>query len=381
VASVYRVGKTFTVAWVDARGKRQYARGLPSKILANQIAESKEFTKHAARHGIIDPKVEKYAREADKPLETHLKDYERWLKAQGRTGQYVRETVSSVRRIFRGAGIERIDHVDRHRIETAVGGMQPLRSPSGADSLSHRSRNKVLSACKSFVAWLFIRERLPTNALARMRGLDPELDRRRVRNPLTADQFTALFNAAASGKRRGGMTGEDRAMRYLLGTATGFRQRTLFSLTPESFHLADGYVEALAGNVKNRKAVAVPLDPELAAVLRPWLAGKAAKRPVFTKLKWADPMTAYRADLKAAGLMYHEAGTNLYADQHSQRNAFITEVIRRGGLKVAQDLAGHSTPTLTSRYGRLGMSDYAGAVKGLVKLPKPAAREGKRKSG
>jgi integrase len=222
--------------------------------------------------------------------------------------------------------------------------------------------------------------RIPLNVLARMKGLDPEQDRRRVRHPLDADQFTALFNATLSGKRRGGMTGEDRAMRYLLGTATGFRQGTLFTLTPESFHLGDGFVEAEAKNVKNRKTIAVPLDAELVAVLRPWLAGKAARRPVFTKSKGAQPMDAYRADLKAAGIVYHEAGTNLYRDQHSQRNAFITEVIRRGGLKVAQDLAGHSTPALTSRYGRLGMSDYAGAVKGLVKLPGKAMQQRKGKT-
>jgi site-specific recombinase XerD len=380
MASTYRVGKTWTVAWVDARGKRQYARGLPSKILANQIAESKEFTKHAARHGIIDPKVEKYAREADKSLETHLRDYERWLKAQGRTGQYVRETVSAVRRVFVSAGIDRIDRIERAKVDTAVASLPPLRMVDDR-RLSHRSRNRHAAACRSFASWLaFKADRIPVNPLARLGMLDPELDRRRVRNPLNADQFVALFNAAAGGKRRGGMTGEDRAIRYLLGTATGFRQRTLFSLIPENFHEADSFIEGLGANVKNRRTIAVPVDAVLWTVLRPWLAGKAPKRPVFTKLKWADPMTAYRADLKAAGLTYHEAGTNLYADQHSQRNAFITEVIRRGGLKVAQDLAGHSTPNLTSRYGRLGMSDYAGAVKGLVKLPE-RAKDQTRKSG
>jgi site-specific recombinase XerC len=379
MASVYQAGNTWTVTWFDSQGKRQYARGLPTKALADQIAQTREFHRHAAKHGIIDPLAERQIRHADTLLETHLGDFRKAMRAKRDTEQYIRETLALVRRVFAAVGIQRIDQIDRFKIQVGVAGLSPQRAVKGG-TLSVRSQNKALAACRAFAGWLFDVNRAPHNVLARMHEADPETDRRRVRDPLDADEFTALFNAALAGKIIGGMTGEDRAIRYLLGTATGFRQGTLFTLTPESFCLDEHepYVWAEPKNVKNRKRVSVPVDPDLAAVLRPWLAGRKPGYPVFAKSKGAVPMDAYKIDLKAAGIEYHAAGTARYTDQHSQRNAFITEVIRRGGLKVAQDLAGHSTPVLTSKYARLGMSDYAGAVKGLVKLPKAQKKDGKK---
>lgn len=374
MASVYQVGRTWTVCWSHPtkKGKggkplRQYARGLPSKALAKMVAESKEFGRHAVRHGLMDEKQERYAAEADKGLAHHLKDYGRWLRGKGRTDEYAKRTPDEVRRVFAAAGIERIDRIERFKVEQAIASLDAKRTVQD-DNLSHRSRNKALAACKSFVAWLFTNERIPTNVLSRLPGLNVELDQRRVRKPLDADEFTALYNTTLAGPWRGGMSGESRAMRYLLGASTGFRQGTLFTLTPENFHLDDDppFIEVEAKSVKSRRKLAVPLDVAVTAMLRPWLSGKAPRRCVFTHSKGAKPIVAYRADLKAAGLTYHEEGTALYRDQHSQRNAFITAVILRGGLKEAQDLAGHSTPALTSRYGRLGMTDYAKAVKGLV---------------
>jgi site-specific recombinase XerC len=390
MASVYKVGRTWTVAWShpikkrkDGAPLRQYARGLPSRSLANMVAESKEFSRHAVKHGLMDEKQERYGAEADKGLEHHLRDYGRWLKGKGRTEEYAKRTPAEVRRVFAAAGIERIDRIERFKVEQAIASLGALRAVQD-DNLSHRSRNKALAACKSFVGWLFDHERIPVNVLARMHGLNVDLDQRRVRKPLDADEFTALYNAALAGPWRGGMSGEDRAIRYLLGASTGFRQGTLFALTPENFHL-DGeppFVEVEAKSVKSRKKLAVPLDTAVAAMVRPWLSGKAPRRCVFTKSKGAKTIVAYRADLEAAGLTYHEEGTALYRDQHSQRNAFITDVIVRGGLKEAQDLAGHSTPALTSRYGRLGMRDYAKAVKGLVPVKVGnVAKQQPRKSG
>jgi hypothetical protein len=60
------------------------------------------------------------------------------------------------------------------------------------------------------------------------------------------------------------------------------------SLTPESVDLdADTpTITCLGENTKNGKDAIQPIRPELAAMLRSWLAGKAPGSPVFQLERW-----------------------------------------------------------------------------------------------
>jgi integrase len=56
----------------------------------------------------------------------------------------------------------------------------------------------------------------------------------------------------------------------------------------------------------------------------------------------------------------------LFADFHSLRHSYITALGRAGvDLRTVQELAGHSSPTLTSRYSHRRLHDLAGAVEKL----------------
>lgn len=376
MASVYLERGAWTVSWYDHEGKRKYARGIHTKALANQIGESAEFSKVAATHGLIDPKAAKFKQHADRGLEPQFKDFKAHLAAKKNTAQYITETLVLVRRIFTAAGIMRIDQIEKHPVIVACDALTTV------EGLSYRTRNKALAACKVFCGWLFDSERIPSNVLARIPALDVQLDRKRVRHPMTVEQVVKLIEVTPGNKTRGGMTGMDRMMRYAVGIGTGLRQGTLFALTPDSFHLDDEgelpFIRVIPTTTKNRKAVDQLIREDLAELLRPWLATKPAGTPVFPRTSGAKPMNAYRADLKAAGIAYQIDDTNLYCDQHAQRNAYITAIIRVAGLKVAQDMAGHSTPDLTSKYGRLDKSDYAKGLAGLPAMKKPG--ELKKKS-
>jgi hypothetical protein len=75
-----------------------------------------------------------------------------------------------------------------------------------------------------------------------------------------------------------------------------------------------------------------------------------------------------RADLEAAGIPYAVEGPDgpLYADFHSLRHSYLTLGGRAGiELRTLQELAGHSTPTLTARYSHRRLHDLAGAVEKL----------------
>jgi site-specific recombinase XerC len=366
MASVYKEGKGWTVAWMDSTGKRRYARGLPAEQFARMIAKEQENNKQAAKFGLIKRGDERLANEDVRTIEQHLTDFCRSLRGKGNTPQYVRETKALVHRIFKPAGIRKLSQINRHAIVRECDALMDRDAGN-----SRRTRNKALAASKAFVSWLFVHDRIPADLLHKAPMLDAEQDRRRVRKTMDGDEMLRLVTTTAGQPERGGMSGMDRMVRYALGLATGFRQGTLFSLKPGDFHLDDpegAFIRVIATNTKGRKAYDQPLTADVVEMLRPWLAGKPATRPVFTKLPGAKPILAYRHDLKAAGIQYHADGTVEFCDQHAQRNAFITNVIRAAGLKVAQDLAHHSTPELTSKYGRLGMSDYRKALDAMPKL-------------
>ena len=79
-----------------------------------------------------------------------------------------------------------------------------------------------------------------------------------------------------------------------------------------------------------------------------------------------------KPDLEAAGIPYvDDAGR--FADFHALRHSFITHLGRADGVhfKTAQELAGHSTPTLTARYTHGFKGDEVAAVNALPDLSPP----------
>jgi hypothetical protein len=71
----------------------------------------------------------------------------------------------------------------------------------------------------------------------------------------------------------------------------------------------------------------------------------------------------------------------LFADFHALRHSYLTLGGRAGiDLRTLQELAGHSTPTLTARYSHRRLYDLNAAVE---KLPSflPAAEDGSKAQG
>jgi hypothetical protein len=86
-----------------------------------------------------------------------------------------------------------------------------------------------------------------------------------------------------------------------------------------------------------------------------------------------------RLDLAAAGIPYAVEGPDgpLYADFHALRHSYLT-LLGKGGvdLRTQQELAGHSSPSLTARYSHVRLNDLAGAVERLPAfLPETSAPE------
>ena len=205
----------------------------------------------------------------------------------------------------------------------------------------------------------------------------PRPTARRVRQALTPEEATRLFEASERGPTVGGMTGPDRARLYALALGTGFRASELATLTPERFDLTSSPPTATVPGAytKNRKEAVQPLPPTLAARLAPWLATLPLGKPVFNMPQRRVAMI--RFDLTAAGIEYETPSG--VADFHSLRGAYVSNLVASGAsVKVCQTLARHSSPSLTiGVYAKASLHDIGRAVDGLPDLanrsPRPKA--------
>ena len=121
---------------------------------------------------------------------------------------------------------------------------------------------------------------------------------------------------------------------------------------------------AEAAYSKRRKEDVQPIRTDLAKRLRPWLKGKSTDTPVFDLPHKTAKMLQF--DLEAANIPYRDEAGRV-ADLHSLRHTYITRVVESGAtVKVAQELARHSDPTLTiGHYAHTRLHDLTQALDNL----------------
>src|SRR5581483_5553721 len=118
--------------------------------------------------------------------------------------------------------------------------------------------------------------------------------------------------------------------------------------TTTLFRSAQPSLTVEAAYSKRRRVDTIPLRPDLVSELRPFLTTLLPAAQVFRiPADRHDAAAMFRQDLQAAGVAYRDAAGHV-ADFHALRHTFISN-LARGGVhpKVAQQLARHSTITLT----------------------------------
>jgi integrase len=376
-------------------------------------------------HGVGDP----YEEHRGRPLVDHLADFRAALAAKGDHPRHVKLTVANVRAMLDGTGAVWLADLDcgkasewlttlradrqamqlpagqdlfrlaevarllgvksvsvtkairRHGLE-AIGAGPARRYPRAtvealiertARGASPETVNHYVRSLRAFGRWLARSRRWASNPFDTLDLLSTATDRRRDRRELTADELRQVLAVTRASERSfRGLSGEDRFHLYAVACGTGFRASALASLAPESFDLAGDTptVTLAARHAKNRKTKVQPLPPDVAELLRVYLKGKPAGRPIWGGM-WAKDYCGaemLRSDLDAAGIRYTVEGPDgpLYADFHALRHSYLTLGGRAGiDLRTLQELAGHSTPALTARYSHRRLYDLAGAVEKL----------------
>lgn len=316
--------------------------------------------------------VEKIATCLEEPVEKSIADYQGHLKSKGRAEKHVSETIRLIRKTLKELGCVVLGDVQR-----AEDSLDEYLAGRRKDGVSHRTINGDLTAIRSYCRWLIQKKRLHIDPTIHLEKLDVDVDRRRTRRPLTDEEATKLFKTTLESQAVfRGLTGQDRAMLYMLAQRSGLRRRELLTLVPKSFKLDDEVptvrIEAL--NSKHRKEDLLPIPVEVANELATYLKNKARTKPIWPGTWWEKSAEMFRTDLDAAEIPIVDADGNVL-DFHGQRTTFISGLARAGVSPAkAQKLARHSDVNLTMKtYTHLQVGELASAVESL-----PSLRNGKQ---
>jgi integrase len=396
-------------------GDKRLAKGMLAKLVSEAMRGNFDLLDRNAEH-------------RHRPLAEHLENYGRVLAADGDTPAHVRKTVYRIKAVVDGCGFKVIADLRptpvkeflaalrkereappldpgrewysapevaallgvslnsvrllRNRAGLASEGLgKSRRFPAAAVAalLAGRPRgagvatsNHYLVAVKGFSAWLRRDGRAAADPLEAVEPLNEAVDVRRRRRALAEGQFNRFIEATAAGGEFRGLSGADRLVLYTLAANTGFRANELASLTPGSFALTGrtATVTVAAGYSKHRREDVQPLRPDVAEMMRQYLAGRPAGSPVWPGNWTGSSAQMVRRDLEAAGLPYRDEAGKVF-DFHSLRVQFVTALARNGvHPKEAQTLARHGSITLTmDHYTDLGLSDLSGALDKMPRLP------------
>ena len=350
-----------------------------AQTMLNELVKKSE--RRAA--GLEDP-FEEHRRT---PLAAHLADFRKFLEGKGNTEKHARQTCKRVQTIIDGCKFVRLSDVSPSAV------VEWLKNERAAERIGIQSSNYYLGCIKSFLAWMVKDGRTDRNPLAHMSGMNANVDVRRERHSLPPDEFALLLEAARKGKPRRNVTGQDRAMLYLLAANSGFRCSELASLTPESFDLTGDApsVTVEAAYSKRRRQDTQPLPRDVLTALAEWLRGKPAQQRLWpgswvnhaAKMVKADLVAARAAWVgKAANpeekeqrqasafLAFRDEAGRVF-DFHSLRHQYVSSLAAAGvHPKIAQTLARHSTITLTlDRYTHVGLYDLSASVNSLSAIP------------
>ena len=359
MASVRKRGKVWYYRFVDADGIPHERKGCGDRRETESMGATAEVEAAKIKAGLIDPKALGYREHESRTLADHAEDFRAHLLAKGGTAKHALVSVNRVTRLLDLARIRRISELSPSKVQAALA---TLRS----EGLSQESINHHVRAVKGFSRWLWRDNRAREHSLAHLATTSSEADRRRRRRALTTAEASRLIQAAEVSKKSiGGLTGPARARLYSIALGTGFRASELASLTPERFNMTGNPPTATiaACYAKNGREAAQPIPHALADRLAPWLATLPEGKPIFGRLRRTADMI--RADLADAGIEYETASG--VVDFHALRGCYISYVVTSGAsVKVCQDLARHSTPSLTiGVYAKAALHDIQGALEAL----------------
>ncbi len=151
-------GKLWYYRYTDADGIKRELKGCTDKRMTEELARATESKVARSKAGLADPKAERMAMEARRPIQDHVAEFIISLESKGNDPKHVRSTKTYVDRVIKLAGIERIPDLAPSKVAQAVAVLN-------TDGLSARALNAYATAIKSFSRWLHVDGRTPDYSL------------------------------------------------------------------------------------------------------------------------------------------------------------------------------------------------------------------------
>jgi integrase len=345
-------------------------KGCTDRRATEELARAAESKVAKIKAGLIDPKAIRIAEANRQPIQVHVDAFLASLTQAERDPKHIGNTRAAINRVLSLAKIERLSDLTPSAIIPALAKLKD-------QGFAARTIEAHVIAVKSLSRWVWRDGRATDYALVGL--VKPTVqtwERRRVRRPLSDSELRALIETTKTAPPWNGLCGLDRSMLYAIASMTGFRRKELKSLTPESFRLdaTPPTIVCEAAYTKNGRLAEQPIPDSLVSVLRPWIATKTARLPVFREMiKWATSAEMLRLDLERCDIPFEDESGRV-VDLHALRHTYITALGKAGlPIKVHQTLARHSDPKLTLNvYTHLTLQDTARAVESLPDLFQPS---------
>lgn len=368
----------------DADGIERRKKLSANKAAARQMLAELERKAEQQRSGLSSP----FENHATRPLAEHLTDFERSLRDKGNSEDHCKLVAHRATKIVEDCRFRFIGDISASRVQSCLSDLKKL-------GRSQQTINHYLRAIKQFANWLVRDRRTNDNRLTHLAGGNVKTDLRIERRELSNDEIDWLLKTTRAGRSRSKLSGWERFTLYSTAISTGLRASELASLTPAHFDLASDppTVRIDAADEKARRGDVLPIPPDVAELLAPWLESMAKDASLWPGV-WAeqkrgsgliqrdlaDARTAWiedaatdaeRDDRERTDFLCYRDHDGKQADFHALRHTYLSRLGRSGASpKAMQRLARHSTVELTlGRYTHAGLYDLAEAVERLPSLP------------
>ena len=362
-------GAKWRMRFKDEHGKwRNLSSGTTCKQTALAEAHRRETESVKRRSGLLDAGRERFAEEGRKPVGDHVSNYRDKLTNAGRSKKHISDEIAVIERFLS----------NQQLLCLAQDNVQSYLSTLVASKKSNRTRQKHLTALRSFFGWLVDQQKIASNPTKGIEKPSPNKDRRHQRRMLTREEWSWLASGTLHADHRWSMSGEARRLLYWTAIETGYRSNELRQLKTSSLRkLGDKYVVCIdADRTKNGKSAKQYLSADLAAELLGYAQNKKPADVLFDMPSASNVVRMLRDDLSESRSAWLEEVENdkgelqlrsesdflTYSDHegkkldfHALRHTCGAWLIIAGvDVKTVQTVMRHSTPTLTlNTYGHL----------------------------
>lgn len=289
--------------------------------------------------------------------ETIYEQMERWrqgLLNRGRSPSEVRMRHYRAVAVAEGCGWRYWRDVDAEQVLACIEGWRRDGRVPGYNrksTVSERTLAHYLAAIKQFTRWMAMSNYAPRDPLAslsverRKPRADAVPSNMAKRRPLTEDEqrilIASLYGDDVPVRHR--MTGEQRALLYLIALSTGLRASAIRRLRCCDVD-ASGWLMARCGGARNKRTTPKPVRGKLLLLLIEQAKRGQPDDPLMYLPPGCEWARMLQADCRAAGIDTEGV------DFHCLRHTFGTTLARRGvHPKTLMSLMDHSDINMTMR--------------------------------